>query len=130
MLAIGSMNFTPQDDLYSNGCGEKSPPFTSHNSTVCNDVTFFFIVSHPISSHQNERFEESVERAAREGKDMNNTLAIVEKAGNLTIAEEEVLRSRVEDMEEALEKEQANDRAIEDKMKVGATYASVVRPLR
>ncbi|CAM9427033.1 unnamed protein product [Ectocarpus fasciculatus] len=66
---------------------------------------------------QNERFEESVERAAREGKDMNNTLAIVEKAGNLTIAEEEVLRSRVEDMEEALEKEQANDRAIEDKMK-------------
>ncbi|CAN0355850.1 unnamed protein product, partial [Ectocarpus sp. 8 AP-2014] len=66
---------------------------------------------------QNEQFEESVERAAREGKDMNNTLAIVEKAGNLTIAEEEVLRSRVEDMEEALEKEQANDRAIEDKTK-------------
>lgn len=52
---------------------------------------------------------------------MNNTLAIVGKAGNLTIAEEEVLRSRVEDMEEALEKEQANDRAIEDKIKVGAT---------
>ncbi|CAM9560763.1 unnamed protein product, partial [Hapterophycus canaliculatus] len=66
---------------------------------------------------QNERFEESVERAAREGKDMNSTLAIVEKAGNLTIEEEDTLRSRLEEIEEALEKEQANEGAIEDKIK-------------
>eukprot|EP00752_Nemacystus_decipiens_P006896 g6194.t1 len=66
---------------------------------------------------QNERFEESVDRAAKEGKDMNNTLAVVEKAGNLTIAEEDVLRSRLAEMEEALEKEQSNERAIEDKIK-------------
>lgn len=49
---------------------------------------------------------------------MNNTLAIVEKAGNLTIAEEDVLRSRLVEMEEALEKEHSNERAIEDKIKV------------
>lgn len=49
---------------------------------------------------------------------MNNTLAVVEKAGNLTIAEEDVLRSRLAEMEEALEKEQSNERAIEDKIKV------------
>lgn len=49
---------------------------------------------------------------------MNNTLAVVEKAGNLTIAEEDQLRSRLEEMEEALEKEQSSDRAIEDKIKV------------
>lgn len=49
---------------------------------------------------------------------MNNTLAVVEKAGNLTIAEEDHLRLRLEEMEEALEKEQGNDRAIEDKIKV------------
>ena len=67
---------------------------------------------------QNERFEQSVDRAAKEGKDMNNTLAVVEKAGNLTIAEEDVLRSRLAEMEGALEKEQCNERAIEDKIKV------------
>lgn len=67
---------------------------------------------------QNERFEESVDRAAKEGRDMNNTLAVVEKAGNLTIAEEDHLRLRLGEMEEALEKEQCNDRAIEDKIKV------------
>lgn len=49
---------------------------------------------------------------------MTNTLAVVEKAGNLTIAEEDVLRSRLEEMEEALKKEQSNERAIEDKIKV------------
>lgn len=49
---------------------------------------------------------------------MTNALAIVEKAGNLTIAEEEVLRTRLAEMEEALEKEQGNERAIEDKIKV------------
>lgn len=49
---------------------------------------------------------------------MSNTLAVVEKAGNLTIAEEDVLRSRLAEMEEALEKEQGNERAIEDKIKV------------
>lgn len=70
-----------------------------------------------LHSYQNERFEESVDRAAREGKDMNNTLAVVEKAGNLTIAEEDQLRSRLEEMEEALEKEHGNERAIEDKIK-------------
>ncbi len=54
---------------------------------------------------------------------MSNTLAIVEKAGNLTIAEEDVLRSRLEEMEEALDKEQANERAIEEKIKVGNVFA-------
>lgn len=71
-----------------------------------------------MTPRKNERFEESVERAAREGKDMSSTLAIVEKAGNLTIEEEDELRSRLEEMEEALEKEQANEGAIEDKIKV------------
>lgn len=61
---------------------------------------------------------------------MSNTLAIVEKAGNLTIAEEDVLRSRLEEMEEALEKEQANERAIEEKIKVGNyRYVAVVHSL-
>lgn len=49
---------------------------------------------------------------------MSSALAIVEKAGNLTIAEEDALRSRLAEMEEALEKEQSNERAIEDKIKV------------
>lgn len=77
---------------------------------------------HP-SSPQNERFEESVERAAKEGADLGSTMSTIEKAGNLSIMEENAIRSRLEEMEEAEEKEQANDRAIEDKIKVliGAT---------
>lgn len=130
VLTICSIIITPQDGLSSTPVeNENTPPFPSTIQTTYTDANFYLIVPHFISSHQNERFEESVERAAREGKDMNNTLAIVEKAGNLTIAEEEVLRSKVEDMEEALEKEQANDRAIEDKIKVVATCVGVVRRL-
>lgn len=59
-----------------------------------------------------------MDRAAREGKDMGSTLALVEKAGNLSIEEEDIVRARLEEMEEAEEKEQASDRAIEDKIKV------------
>lgn len=59
-----------------------------------------------------------MDRASREGKDMGSTLALVEKAGNLSIEEEDVVRARLQDMEEAEEKEQANDKAIEDKIKV------------
>lgn len=57
---------------------------------------------------------------------MNNTLAVVEKAGNLTIAEEDVLRSRLAEMEEALEKEQSNERAIEDKIKVRGSRVGII----
>lgn len=74
---------------------------------------------------QNDRFEESVERAAREGKDMGHTLSVVEKAGNLTIADEDVLRQQLAEMEEAEEKEQATDRAIENKIKVSTTCHSM-----
>lgn len=59
-----------------------------------------------------------MDRAAREGKDMGSTLALVEKAGNLSIEEEDIVRARLEEMEEAEEKEQASDRVIEDKIKV------------
>lgn len=59
-----------------------------------------------------------MERATREGKDMGHTLSVVEKAGNMTIAEEDVLRQQLVEMEEAEEKEQTIDRAIEDKIQV------------
>lgn len=49
---------------------------------------------------------------------MGSTLANAEKSGNLTIEEEDIVRARLDEMEEAEEKEQGNDRAIEDKMKV------------
>ncbi|CAM9168036.1 unnamed protein product [Sphacelaria rigidula] len=66
---------------------------------------------------QNEKFEESVNRAAKEGKDMDHTLSVVEKAGNMTIPEEDVLRQQVAEMQEAEEKEEATDKAIENKIK-------------
>lgn len=65
-----------------------------------------------------------MERATRERKDMDSTLATVEKAGNLTIEEEDVVRLQLEEMEEAEEKEQGNDRAIEDKIKVRVVCAN------
>lgn len=50
-------------------------------------------------------------------------MTLVEKAGNLTIEEEDVVRLRLDEMEEAEEKEQANDRGIEEKIKVqGGTW--------
>lgn len=70
---------------------------------------------------QNDRFEESVDRAAKEGKDMSSALETVEISGNLSVEEEAVVRGRLEEMEEAEEKEQANDRAIEDRIKVFVT---------
>lgn len=70
---------------------------------------------------QNDRFEESVDRAAKEGKDMSSALETVEISGNLSVEEEDVVRGRLEEMEEAEEKEKANDRAIEDRIKVLVT---------
>lgn len=49
---------------------------------------------------------------------MGHTLSVVEKAGNLSIEEEDVVRTQLSEMEDAEEKEQANDRAIEDKIQV------------
>lgn len=68
-----------------------------------------------------------MDRAAREGKDMVTTLASVEQAGNLTIEEETVVRERLGEMGEAEEKEQATDRAIEDKIKVISRIIQVDR---
>ena len=49
---------------------------------------------------------------------MDHTLSVVEKAGNMTIQEEDELRQQVAEMQEAEEKEEATDKAIEDKIKV------------
>lgn len=49
---------------------------------------------------------------------MSSALETVEISGNLSVDEEAVVRGRLEEMEEAEEKEQANDRAIEDRIKV------------
>lgn len=82
----------------------------------------------PTLARQNERFEESVEKATREGKDIGHTLAVVEKAGSLTIEEEDAVRQRLSDLEEAEEKEQANDRIIEDKIKVNGFVRGYTMP--
>lgn len=66
---------------------------------------------------QNQRFEESVERAAREGKNAGHALAVVARAGDLTLEEEEALRARVNDMEATLKREKATEMAIEEKIK-------------
>lgn len=71
-----------------------------------------------IGTPKNERFEESVERAAKEGKVIGHALKVVEKAGNLTIEEEAAVREQLREMKEAEDKEQANDRAIVEKIKV------------
>lgn len=52
---------------------------------------------------------------------MSSALETVEISGNLSVEEEAVVRGRLEEMEEAEEKEQANDRAIEDRIKVLVT---------
>lgn len=59
-----------------------------------------------------------MEREGRNGKDAINVLATVEKAGNLTVEEEHEERVRLKEVEDAEEKERANEKAIEAKIKV------------
>ena len=54
---------------------------------------------------------------------MKSALELVEISGNLSVDEEAVMRGRLEALEEAEEKEQANDRAIEDRIKVRVRFS-------
>lgn len=98
-------------------CGLSKPGETARDISPC--VLSSNVLRPPyLGIFQNEKFEESVNRAAKEGKDMDHTLSVVEKAGNMTIPEEDVLRQQVAEMQEAEEKEEATDKAIENKIKV------------
>lgn len=59
-----------------------------------------------------------MEREGQRGKDVINALASVEKAGSLTVEEEHEERVHLRQAEDAEEKERANEKAIEAKIKV------------
>ena len=78
----------------------------------------FYQQLNPAVSVQNNLSEESIDRVTRGVKHMGSSLAMTEKAGNLTIEEEDEVRAHLKEIKDADKKEQAKARALDGKIEV------------